>query len=1065
VAEGRRERKVVTVLFADLVGFTSRAEQMDPEDVDAELSRYHARVRCEFERFGGTVEKFIGDAVMAIFGAPVAHEDDAERAVRSALAVRDWARQEEALEVRIGVNTGQALVKLGARPEAGEGMVAGDVVNTASRLQAAAPTDGVFVGETTYRITRGVIAYRAAEPVRAKGKAQPIPVWEVLEARARFGVDAEQAPRTSLVGRDRELGLLREAFERAREEREPQLVTLVGVPGIGKSRMVYELWRIVDADPELVTWRQGRCLPYGEGVSFWALGEMVKAQAGILESDGPGAAATKLAGSVAALVPAGDAAWVDRRLRPLVGLGSEETSHGAREEGFPAWRRYLEGVAEGGPAVFVFEDLHWADDGLLDFLDELAEWTSGVPLLLVCTARPELLAKRPGWGGGRTDAVMLSVPPLSEDETAQLMHDLLEQAVLPAELQRAVLERAGGNPLYAEEFARLLAERAGEELTVPETVQGIIAARLDALSPEHKRLLQDAAVVGKVFWAGAVDALDGAGPEELEGGLRELERRELVRRERRPSVEGETEYAFRHVLVRDVAYSQIPRAERSERHRRAAEWIASLGRPDDHAELIAHHHLEALEYARAAGIGIAGLADSARGALREAGERAYALGAYQPAARYFRAALDLAGEDDRKRADLLYRYGAAQFWWDWTGEDILAEAVSGLRLLDPETAARAALLASRAAWARGDGEAVERWLAEVDSLLVALPESIVLTEALVVRSGFHMVAEENEPAIRMAREALPRLEGLDRPDLAARAFDVIGVSRMHQGDESGLEDQRRAIEIARDGHAIFELHAATNNLGVSSIRLGRLREFEDNLEAWRQVIEEIGGTAWNRAWFAAGLTHADFHAGRWDSALERINGFLAAVPDGGTHYLESDQRPVRAMIELARDQLAEARADVERAVEVAIGSRDPQIVAYTLCTRGTLRLWESRRAEAVADFEELLALGESLASSLNTSADLPLFVWLAVDLDRSDEAQTVVAGSRSPRWTAVARAILAGDAAGAADLLADIGHRPAEAYARLRAGGEQVQRALDFYRSVGAIWYVREAEALDAASS
>ena len=257
--------------------------------------------------------------------------------------------------------------------------------------------------------------------------------------------------------------------------------------------------------------------------------------------------------------------------------------------------------------MLVFEDLHWADDGLLDFLDELLEWTTGVPLLVVSTAVPELLSRRAGWGGGRTNALTLSLPPLSTEETARLVHELLERAVLAVELQRALIERADGNPLYAEEFARMVAERGGAESAVPETVQGIIAARLDALAPEHKRLLQHAAVVGKVFWAGAVDALSGSAPQEVEAGLRELQRRELVRRERRSSVAGEDEYAFRHVLIRDVAYGQIPRANRAERHRAAAEWIARLGRPEAHGELVAYHYLEALEYARAAGLDTAEL--------------------------------------------------------------------------------------------------------------------------------------------------------------------------------------------------------------------------------------------------------------------------------------------------------------------------------------------------------------------------------------------------------------------------------------------------------------------------
>jgi class 3 adenylate cyclase/tetratricopeptide (TPR) repeat protein len=1060
VTEVRRERKIVTVLFADLVGFTSRAEQLDPEDVDAELSRYHTKVRGDLEHFGGTVEKFIGDAAMAVFGAPVAHEDDPERAVRAAIAVRDWALQ-EGLELRIGITTGEALIRLGARPEAGEGMAVGDVVNTAARLQAAAPVNGILVGERTFRATERAIEYRSARPVEAKGKAQPVTAWEAVEPRSRLGVEVEQVPRTGLIGRGRELGLLRAAFERARAEREPQLVTLVGVPGIGKTRIVFELSRFLDADHDLITWRHGRCLPYGDGVSFWALGEIVKAEAGILESDGPEAAAKKLTASVAALVAATDADWVERRLRPLVGLAGEEPGRGPREESFPAWRRFLEGLAESGPAVLVFEDLHWADDGLLDFLDELAEWTSGIALLVVCTARPELLSRRTGWGGGRTNALTLSLPPLSAEETARLVHELLERTMLPAELQRAVLERAGGNPLYAEEFALMLKERGDAERAVPETVQGIIAARLDALEPEHKRLLQDAAVVGKVFWAGAVAALDGTGLQELERGLRELERRELVRRERRSSVEGETEYAFRHVLVRDVAYGQIPRVERSERHRSAAEWIAHLGRPDDHAELLAYHYLKALEYAGAAGLDTAELAAPALAALREAGERAYALGAYPSAARYFRAALDLTGEDDPERAELLFRSGAAQFWSEGTGEDVLAETVSRLQHLDRETAARAALLLSRAAWARGDSEAVGAWLAEVDGLLADHPLSIVRTEALVVRSSFYMLAGDYEQAIGLAREALVRVEGVERPELRARLLDVIGTSRVAQGDEGGIEDQRRAVEAAREGRAIFELHTAINNLGVSMARLGRLRDAEETAAERRAIINELGVTAYTLPFLVASEADADYCAGRWTAALEAIEGFLAGLPEGATHTVESDLRAMRAMIQLARDRVPEARADVERACAVASSSRDAPAVAYTLCVRAMVALAEGLNAAAAADFEELLVVGDPLDEGLlNNGAHLPAFAWLALDLGRPDDVLAVLDRPPSTPWTRVGQAILAGDAAGAADLLAEIGHRPAEAYARLRAGGDQIERALDFYRSVGATLYIREGAAL-----
>src|ERR1700758_110270 len=370
-ASPREERKVVTILFTDLAGSTARAEGLAPEDVRATLTPYYAQLRAELERHGGTVEKFIGDAVMAVFGAPVSHEDDPERAVRAALAIRDSIGDE--LQIRTAVNTGEALVALGAKPGEGDAMVAGDVVNTAARLQGGAPVNGILVGEGTYRATRHAIEYREAPPVEAKGKSEPVKVWEAVAARSRFGIDVEQKLRTPLVGRERERGLLAEALAHARTEQSAQLVTLVGVPGIGKSRLVAELFQITEADPDLINWRQGRSLPYGERVSFWALGEIVKAHAGILESDDTATAEEKLLAMVA--TPSEDDRerdWLTRHTRPLVGLegGAERTE---REEAFAAWRRLLEAAAEQRTLVLVFEDLHWADDGLLDFVDPLAD--------------------------------------------------------------------------------------------------------------------------------------------------------------------------------------------------------------------------------------------------------------------------------------------------------------------------------------------------------------------------------------------------------------------------------------------------------------------------------------------------------------------------------------------------------------------------------------------------------------------------------------------------------------------------------------------------------------------
>src|SRR4029453_2959189 len=363
----------------------------------------------------------------------------------------------------IGITTGEALVALGARPSEGEGMASGDVVNTGARLQSAAPVNGILVDEATYRATRQPISYEPKDAVEAKGKAEPVPVWEVIEARSSYGVDVARGGGAPLVGREHESELLRGALRRARLEQSTQLVTLVGVPGIGKSRLVSELFTALDQEPDIMYWRQGRCLPYGEGVTYWALTEMIKAPPGILETDSSDQVEETLWGGGGGALDGSSARhWVEGHLRPLVGRAAEEHSGGDRQsEAFAAWRRFFEALAERNPLILVFEDLHWADDSLLDFVDHLVDWAAGVPMLVVCTARPELLSRRPGWGGGKPNAATISLSPLSDDDTAGLVHALLERAVLPADLQTTLIERAGGNPLYAEEFARM-ADEVGE---------------------------------------------------------------------------------------------------------------------------------------------------------------------------------------------------------------------------------------------------------------------------------------------------------------------------------------------------------------------------------------------------------------------------------------------------------------------------------------------------------------------------------------------------------------------------------------------------------------------------
>ena len=563
----REERKVVSVLFCDLVGFTAASEHADPEDVRARLRPYHALLQQVIESHGGTVEKFVGDAVMAVFGAPVAHEDDAERAVRAGLrileGIEELNRGDEKLQlqVRVGINTGEAVVALGAHPERGEGFVTGDVVNTASRLQGIAPVNGVAVSESTFRQTERVFTFARLEPVMVKGKAEPLPVWQPIFARARFGTDVIRTSATPLVGREFERSQLIATFERAATQRSCQLVTVVGEPGVGKTRLCTELLQYIEQRPGLVRWRQGRCLPYGEGIAFWALGEIVKAECGILESDRPEEALAKLDQAIPELEP--DRAWLKARLAPLVGAGGEPA---AQEESFTAWRRFLDGLAAQNPTVLVVDDLHWADEPMLAFLEHLADWSAEVPLLLLCTARPELHEKHPTWAAGVRNAQTINLAPLSDDETATLVALLLERTVLPGATQQALLDRAGGNPLYAEEFVRLLSDRnlPGDslgEVLLPDSVQALIAARLDTLSAERKGMLQDAAVIGKVFWAGALASMGERDPRDVELALHELARKELVRPSRSSSMQGEQEYGFWHLLVRDVCYAQIPRVQ------------------------------------------------------------------------------------------------------------------------------------------------------------------------------------------------------------------------------------------------------------------------------------------------------------------------------------------------------------------------------------------------------------------------------------------------------------------------------------------------------------------------
>jgi class 3 adenylate cyclase/tetratricopeptide (TPR) repeat protein len=1058
----REERKVVTCLFCDLVGFTARAEQLDPEDVRRLLQPYHARVRGELERFGGTVEKFIGDAVMAVFGAPVAHEDDPERAVRAALSIRDLLTEEGELEIRIGITTGEALIAIGASPSAGEGMASGDVVNTAARLQTAAPTNGILVDETTYRATERAIEYAEAHPIEAKGKSALVSVWTATRARARVGV--ERVGGAALVGRKQELTLLRETLSRVIREREPQLVTLVGVPGIGKSRLVYELFQTIETGEHgLVYWRHGRSLPYGDGITFWALGEMVKAQAGILESDSAEAAGDKLRHAVARFVPeAGDAAWIERQLRPLTGL-EEEGAGDRREESFAAWRRFVEAIADDRPLVLVFEDLHWADDALLDFVDYLVDWASGVPLLTLGTARPELLTRRAGWGGGKVNSSTLLLSPLSEAETTTLVHELLGRTVLDADLQSRLLEHSGGNPLYAEEFTRMLNERPNAAV-LPETVQGIIAARLDTLPAEEKELLQHAAVIGRTFWLGAL----GRERWTIEERLHSLGRKEFVTRQRRSTVAGEDEYAFRHALVRDVAYEQIPRVERVDKHRAAAEWMESLGRPDDHAEMVAHHYAAALEYASAAGAETAAFSERARDALWRAGDRSFALHGLEQAILFYQRSLELHPEPPPSLLLQLGRTYAIR--GDERGVPALQEAAAGLlRAGRREPAAEAYAFLSEALHLRGRGVEAHEHIATALQLVRGTPPSVSKARVLTESSRL-LVLQERDDARAVAEEAYELAHALGEAEMAARALGSRGMALARDLDfEGGVADLQRSAELAHSVGSREEVRAV-HNLGSATWWKGDIRVARDHFQEAVRLGKRFGVGQMGSASTAVYCSTL-FHTGAWNEALALADALIEEMEGGRANYFEYHPRSVRARIRLARG-LEERLVleDIRRAAEVARSTADTQALVPSLSTlvfvTAELGRWDEATA-AGRDFVEALRGGPPM--NVHRSIDA---TWVAERVGCREELRRVVAETPAEvPWRAVVLAVLDRELLEAANHLAAMGHVD-ESYARLRAaalllgegrtddGRDQVDSALARFRQFEATRYIRECEAL-----
>ncbi len=1057
----------MTVLFADLVDSTVLGDGRDPEDLRRAVRPQIARMRSELERFGGTFEKYIGDAVMAVFGAPVAHEDDPERAVRAALAIRDAIPG-----VKVAVNTGEAVVQMDAVSGSGEGIAIGDVVTTTFRIEEAADANTVLVGESTFRATQPTVEYGERRVLQAKGKADPVAVYEAFRTRPEFRDSYEAGPLAPLIGRKEELSLIVDTIARARRDRTVQLVTLVGVPGIGKSRLVWELQRALSDDPGLVTWRRGRCLPYGDGVTFWALGEMVKAQTGILESDSGETVEAKLRRGVHDLIAdLEEASWVESHLRPLVALEAPQGER--RDEAFTAWRRFFEGLGEWGPLVLVFEDIHWADEGLLDFLDHLADWTTNVPLVLLCTARPELRERRATWGA-RANAATIALPPLNHAETGALVGYLLEQPLVPVELQSALLERAEGNPLYAEEFVRMLVDRGflyrdgggwqmrDGELPLPESVQGIVAARLDALEPDEKTILRDAAVIGRGFWPAAVAAVSGLDRSTVDDSLFSLERKELVRRVSSSAIASELQYSFHHAVVRDVAYSSIPRVERSAKHRLAAEWIESLGRREDHAETIAHHYMSAIEYARSSGQPTEAFAEPARDALRGAGERALALNAADGAARYFAAALELTSDDAPERPNLLLLEAKSLYRTGHPDEEMLEQARRAfLEAGDVERAAECQTMLGDARWRHGDRDAAFEQLEQaIDGL--AKPshaKAYALSELARMRNA----ASEPETAVALGREALEIADALELRELRVSALTTIGIARTLTGDTGGIDDLRQSVEAAGEIGSPESVRAYYNLAAMLGIS-GQLLASFDALAEGRRLAQRFGDAAWI-AWYEAERLYEHYWRGAWDDALGLADRLVSSSSGDEPASVEFDASLVRAWIGLARGNEDDALASVRRAHALAREAPDPQNLHPALALR-------ARATAELLDADEAAGYVDELLEDFPQRPTPPGF-WvfdLAVAsrlLGRGEDAlEPVRSAAPETRWLQAAQAIVGGELGNAAKLFAAIGAQPEEAYCRLAAAaaaqsdGDGIGSALAFYRRAGASSYADEAEAL-----
>ena len=811
------ERRLVSVLFADLVGFTTYADHRDAEETRELLSRYFATAEQIVARYGGTIEKFIGDAVMAVWGTPTAHEDDAERAVRAALelveAVAALGRDNELeLNARGGVMTGEAAVTLNAT---NQGMVAGDMVNTASRLQSAALPGTVLVGERTRQATIEAIAYEAAGDQALKGKAEPVPAFRALRVVAqRGGAGRTEQLEAPFVGRGAELRMLKDLFHATSTERRPRLVSVIGQAGIGKSRLAWEFQKYVDGLTEIVFWHRGRCPAYGEGVSFWALGEMVRARIGVAEGEAPEAGLARLDDTLAEVVTDDEErAWLRPALAELLGLETGDST-ATSDTLFAAWRTFFERLAENGTVALVFEDLQWADPGLLDFIEHVLEWARNRPIFIVTLARPELFDRRPDWGAGWRGLTSLTLEPLTDAAMRELLDGLVPG--LPEAARDRILERAEGVPLYAIETVRkLLAEGRIEpvdgtyrptgdltELTVPESLHALVAARLDALDGPMRTLVQEASVLGKTFTAPALAAVAERDPKEIEPILRDLVHRELFSVDADPRSPERGQYGFVQSVIREVAYATLSRRERRRLHLAAARYLESL-EDEEISRALAEHYVGAYR-PRPEGPEGAAVATQARLALKAAADRALRLRSFDLTLHYLEQALEVArGDADRAELELL--------------------------------AAQAAGRAGEPLRAREHGELAR-------DLFAALGNREEELRAIVAIGISRIVVYEIEDALPPLLDAASRFADIEDSAAFAQLADVLGRASMRLGRaEEAIAWCDRGLPIAeRHGEQRVTLEMLNTRGTVLGGSAGRLIEAVATLRGVRAIAADLG---------------------------------------------------------------------------------------------------------------------------------------------------------------------------------------------------------------------------------